>query len=66
MSSGRMDALPGYLLGLVGVLVGLAGVLAGGADDSPGLQGLGVLVVITAVALTVRSARRRRPSSPPA
>ena len=65
MSSGGLDALPSYLLGLLGVVVGVAGVLAGGADDSPGLQGLGLLVVLTAVTLTVRSARRRRSSPPP-
>jgi len=65
VSSGGLDALPSYLLGLLGVVVGVAGVLAGGADDSPGLQGLGLLVVLTAVTLTVRSARRRRSSPPP-
>lgn len=66
VSSVGIGALPSYLLGLLGVLLGLLGVLAGGADDSPGLQGLGALVVLAGVALAVRSARRRRSSVPPA
>ena len=42
------------------VLLGVAAVIAGGADDSPGLQGIGLLLVIGAVVLAVRTARRRR------
>lgn len=42
------------------VLLGVAAVVAGGADDSPGLQGIGLLLVIGAVVLAVRTARRRR------
>ncbi|MFC7957313.1 hypothetical protein [Rhodococcoides kroppenstedtii] len=42
------------------VAIGVAAVIAGGADDSPGLQGLGLIVVIGSVALAVRRARRRR------
>jgi hypothetical protein len=42
------------------VLIGIAGVVLGEADDSPGLQGLGVLLVVGAVALGVRAARRAR------
>jgi len=34
--------------------------VAGEADDSPGLQLLGVLLIIGAVTLAVRAARRRR------
>jgi hypothetical protein len=30
------------------------------ADDSPGLQGLGVLLVIGTIAVSVRTAKRRR------
>jgi hypothetical protein len=40
------------------VALGVAGVVLGEADDSPGLQGLGVLLVIGAVALGVRMVRR--------
>ena len=40
------------------VAVGIAGVVLGEADDSPGLQGLGVLLVVGAVVLGVRAVRR--------
>ncbi|SCX38142.1 hypothetical protein SAMN03159343_0313 [Klenkia marina] len=43
----------------LGVLLGVASVVAGGADDSPGLQGIGVLLVVGSVALLVRYVRRR-------
>ncbi|GAA1311588.1 hypothetical protein [Pseudonocardia xinjiangensis] len=52
-----------YLRAIVAVLVfalGVAGVVYGEADDSPGLQLLGVLLVLGAVVLGVRIARRRR------
>ena len=42
------------------VALGVAGVVLGEADDSPGLQGLGVLLVAAAVAYGVRTARRTR------
>ncbi|MGY1649617.1 hypothetical protein [Geodermatophilus sp. SYSU D01119] len=45
---------------LLAVAVGIAGVVLGEADDSPGLQGLGVLLVLGAVVLGVRSIRRAR------
>ena len=48
------------LLGLALVLAaGAAGVVAGEADDSPGLQGLGLLLALAAVAGAVRVLRRR-------
>jgi hypothetical protein len=40
--------------------LGIAAVVLGESDDSPGLQGLGVLLVIGAVALGVRTVRRTR------
>jgi hypothetical protein len=46
------------LVTALGTVVGVAAVVAGGLDDSPGLQGLGVLVVLGAVAYGVRRARR--------
>jgi hypothetical protein len=52
-----------YLLILAVVLaiaVGVAAIVLGEADDSPGLQGLGVLLILGSVALGVRRARRRR------
>lgn len=52
-----------YLLAIVAVLavgIGVAGIVYGEADDSPGLQLLGALLVIGAVGVGVRSARRSR------
>ena len=45
---------------LVLVVVGVAGMVLGEADDSPGLQGLGLLLIAGAVALGVRAVRRVR------
>ncbi len=45
---------------LAAVAVGAAAVVYGEADDSPGLQGLGVLLAVGANALGVRTARRIR------
>ena len=42
------------------VAIGVTGVVLGEADDSPGLQGLGVLLIVGAVALGVRILRRAR------
>ncbi len=47
------------LLALLLAGVGAAGVVLGEGDDSPGLQGLGVLLVAGAVALGLRGRRRR-------
>ena len=48
------------LVVLVVVALGVAGVVLGEADDSPGLQGLGVLLALGAVVLGVRTLRRPR------
>jgi hypothetical protein len=45
---------------LLAVAVGIAAVVAGEADDSPGLQGLGLLLAVGAVVLGVRTVRRGR------
>jgi peptidoglycan/LPS O-acetylase OafA/YrhL len=45
---------------LLAVVLGALAVVAGEADDSPGLQGLGVLLAVGAVVLGVRSLRRGR------
>ncbi len=42
------------------VALGVAGVVLGEADDSPGLQGLGVLLVVGAAWFGVRAVRRTR------
>jgi hypothetical protein len=50
-----------YLLALavlLAVALGAAGFVHGGADDSPGLQGLGALLVVGAAVLGVRALRR--------
>ena len=49
-----------YLVAVVLAAVGAAGMVAGEADDSPGLQLLGVLFIVTAVVLAVRNTRRSR------
>ena len=41
-------------------VLGVATVVLGGADDSPGLQLIGVLLVVGAVVLAVRSVRNAR------
>jgi hypothetical protein len=48
------------LAALAAVAVGVAAVVYGEADDSPGLQLLGLLLAVAAVAAGVRSARRSR------
>ncbi|MDQ2585505.1 hypothetical protein [Saccharothrix yanglingensis] len=40
--------------------LGVTTVVLGGADDSPGLQLIGVLLVVGAVVLAVRSVRNAR------
>ena len=45
---------------LVAVALGVAGVVLGEADDSPGLQGLGVLLAVGAIALGARGVHRAR------
>jgi hypothetical protein len=46
-------------LAVLGVTIGIAGIVLGEADDSPGLQGLGVLLVAGAVTYAIRYVRRR-------
>jgi hypothetical protein len=47
----------------IAVVIGALAVVAGEADDSPGLQGLGVLLAGGAVVLGVRRMRRSRQRS---
>ena len=44
------------VLEVVGVLLGVAAVVFGGYDDSPGLQGLGLLLALGCLVLLVRAA----------
>ena len=48
------------LLAALLVVVGVLAVVAGEADDSPGLQGLGVLLALGAGVWAVRSVRAAR------
>ncbi|MFF3866321.1 hypothetical protein [Micromonospora sp. NPDC001898] len=49
-----------YLVAVLAVAIGVAGVVLGEADDSPGLQLLGVVLIVGAVTFGVRTARRGR------
>ena len=49
-----------YLAAILAIVIGVAGIVAGEADDSPGLQLLGVVFVVGAVVLGVRLVRRSR------
>jgi hypothetical protein len=46
------------VLALLAVAIGVAAMAAGEADDSPGLGGLGLILIVATVALSVRAARR--------
>ena len=45
------------------VVVGVLGMVAGESDDSPGLQGIGGLLIVGAAVLAVRTVRRGRARS---
>jgi drug/metabolite transporter (DMT)-like permease len=47
-----------WLAPLLVAVLGIAVVMLGGADDSPGLQGIGALIAAGAAVLFVRAARR--------
>jgi hypothetical protein len=49
-----------YFVAVLAIALGVAGIVAGGADDSPGLQLIGVVIIVGAVALGVRMVRRSR------
>lgn len=48
-----------YVLAVLAVAVGVAGIVYGEADDSPGLQLIGVVLVVGALAFAVRAVARR-------
>ena len=48
-----------YVFVVLAVVIGVAAFLYGGADDSPGLQLLGTVLVLGGVVLAVRRIRRR-------
>jgi drug/metabolite transporter (DMT)-like permease len=47
-----------YLLAVLVAALGVAAVVLGEGDDSPGLQLIGALLVLGAIVLGVRTARR--------
>jgi len=49
-----------YLIALLATALGVAGVVLGEADDSPGLQLIGVVFIVDAVLLSIRTAQRSR------
>ena len=48
------------ILAILAIALGIAGIVAAEADDSPGLQLIGVVLVVGALALSVRIAKRSR------
>ena len=48
------------LLCVLALPLGITAVVLGGADDSPGLQGIGALIVVASVVFGVRAVRRSR------
>ena len=49
-----------YVVAILAFVLGATGIVAGGIDDSPGAQLLGVVLVVGALVLGVRIARRSR------
>ena len=49
-----------YLIALLATALGVASVVLGEADDSPGLQLIGVVFIVGAVLLSIRTAQRSR------
>jgi hypothetical protein len=48
------------LIALLAIALGVAGIVFGEADDSPGLQLIGVVLIVGAVALGIRTTQRSR------
>jgi hypothetical protein len=64
---GRVRPLTGdpmkYIIAVLAILaiaLGIAGIVYGEADDSPGLQLIGVVLIVGAIALGVKTARSGR------
>lgn len=54
-----------YLLAVLAIAVGVAALVYGEGDDSPGMQLIGAVLIIGALVLSVRIARRGRRSGTP-
>lgn len=57
-SSAAKIALPLFLI-VLGVALGAAGIYIGDTDDAPGAALMGMVLMITAIAIGVRTARRK-------
>ena len=53
-----------YLVLVLAVTLGVLGIVYGEADDSPGLQALGLLLAVGAIVLAFRRSRRGRSQGP--
>lgn len=49
-----------YLLYIFGAVIGALAIVAGGADDSPGLQGLGLILVLLMIFRFFKSLKSSR------
>ena len=49
-----------FVPALAVIALGVAAMMAGEADDSPGLGGIGMLLIIGSLAVAVRTAQRSR------
>ena len=59
MKPPQMNLLKGLGLITIGIALGVAGVFVGEYDDAPGASLMGILLMIGAVAVGVRIARRK-------
>jgi hypothetical protein len=59
MRSSVANLVKALVLVAVGVAVGAAGIYIGDTDDAPGAALIGILLMIGAVALGVRTVRRK-------
>jgi hypothetical protein len=50
-----------FVPALAAMAVGVTAAMHGEADDAPGLAGLGILLIVAALALAVRTALRKEP-----
>ena len=55
-----MKPVLALLAALLATAIGVAAIVLGEADDSPGLQGLGVLLIVGTVAFGVRARQRHK------
>jgi hypothetical protein len=59
MSSSVTNWVMAFCLVAIGVAIGAAGIYLGDTDDAPGAALMGILLMLGALALGVRTARRR-------